>query len=292
MLIKKNPIVGLCTIVFLVASVMFAINKYKYHYPGLFYFQPTLLALSLLLLFIRMGLKQQFTSCENTFVWKIARDFNIYITLIVLLLFSTSAVQYTPFSPIDKKILNLEHYLHLDLQAAIAWTNSSEIIKKIAYIVYHSLGYQIIIIPIFVMLLKRYDVTYKFYFLILTTWLIGSLIYYFFPTTGPASVVDSPFFDEAQRATGLKFWQLHHYIQPLSAAGGMIAMPSFHVIWGWLCIYLLKPWPIAFYSVFLINSLMIASCVLLGWHYFLDVIASIITLCVSHTIYSLYHRHQ
>lgn len=290
-MLKKNPIIVLCTSVFFVASVMFAVNKYEYHYPGLFYFQPTLFALSLVLLLIRMGLKQLFTSCEHTFIWKIARDFNIYIALIVLLLFATSAVQYTPFSPIDKKILNLEHYLHLDLQATVAWTNSNEIVKKIAHIIYHSLGYQLITIPIVVMLAKRYDVTYKFYFLILTSWLMGTMIYYFFPTTGPASVIDSPFFAEDQRATGLKFWQLHHYIQPLSAAGGMIAMPSFHVIWGWLCIYLLKPWPIAFYSVLLINSLMIASCVLLGWHYFLDVIASIIILCASHTIYSLCHRH-
>jgi len=291
-MLKKNQmyLYGLCITVFVAAVVMFCVNKYEYQYPGLFYFQPTLFALSLFLLLVRMGLKLQFSTISQSFLWKIARELNIYSALIVLILFATSAIQYTPFSPIDKKILEIEHYLHLDLKAVMAWTNTNGFIKEFLVIIRNSLAYQVVILPIFVMLARRFDVMYKFYFLILTTWLIGSFIYYFFPTTGPASVIDSPYFAEAQRTTGLKFWQLHHYIQPVSAEGGLIAMPSFHVIWGWLCVYLLRPWPIAFYLILLVNSVMVASCVLLGWHYFLDVIASTITLLVAHAIYYQCHK--
>jgi hypothetical protein len=291
-MLKKNQmyLYGLGVTVFLAAVVMFCVNKYEYQYPGLFYFQPKLFALSIFLLLIRMGLKVQFEMISHTHLWNIAREINIYITLVVLILFATSAIQYTPFSPIDKKILAIEHYLHLDLKAVMAWTNTNTFVKELVSVVYRSLGYQVVIFPIFVMLARRFDVMYKFYFLILTTWLIGSFIYYFFPTTGPASVIDSPYFVEAQRTTGLKFWQLHHYIQPISAEGGLIAMPSFHVIWGWLCVYLLRPWPIAFYLILLVNSVMVASCVLLGWHYFLDVIVSTMTLLVAHAIYYYCHK--
>jgi membrane-associated phospholipid phosphatase len=117
--------------------------------------------------------------------------------------------------------------------------------------------------------------------------LIGFIVYYFFPTTAPASVLHSDYFIKEQLATGLKFTQIHQYIQPTTLDGGLIAFPSFHVIWAWLCLYLIRSWFVVFYVFLFINILLIFSCVMLGWHYFLDIILSFLILLFCHYLLAL-----
>lgn len=283
---QLQHILILSFIIFSIAVGMLLVNRLVYQFPGLFYFEPNLLQLCALLLLLLMGLPMLYVPIKQTIIWGILKEFTIYIFLVLLILFATTAVQYTPFPPIDKKILNLEHYLHLDLASTVAFTNSNQTLRYILNTPYDSLGYQLVVLPILMMLLRKSELLYEFYFLILMTWLIGSLIYYVFPTTGPATNIDSPFFIVEQHITGLKFWQLHHYIQPVSPLGGLIAMPSFHVIWAILCVNLLRPWRIAFWFLFLVNSILVAGCVMIGWHYFLDVVGSIFTLIVSYSIFA------
>lgn len=282
----------LSTCIALISILMFTLNRYFFRFPGLFYFDPAFLGCAFFLLMVRFGLILQFDLPHSNEMIKMLKQATIYSLIIVLVLFGTSAVQYTPFHPVDKKIIEIERLLHLDLRSAIAWLSMNRTMKVIANAIYESLSYQLLFIPIGVLLLRKYQVLYQFYFLALLTWLIGSLIYYFFPTMGPASVIDSPFFVEAQRDTGLKFWQLHHYIQPVTAEGGMIAMPSFHVIWAWLCVFLVRSWPIVFALLGFINLTLVAACVFLGWHYFLDVIGSAVTLFVSHIVYYVLHKES
>ena len=119
-------------------------------------------------------------------------------------------------------------------------------------------------------------------------------IYYFFPTVAPASEFNSQFFVAAQYATATKFHQMHSY-QPITTAdGGLIGFPSFHVIWGLLCIYLVKDIRILFIPLIIINVLMIVSCVLLGWHYISDVLGGFLIVYLSYWIYNKYryvYRH-
>lgn len=292
-IIKQNNayLLAMMVVIVVTSIAMFSVNKYWYRFPGLFYFEPSCLGLSMLCCAIRLGLKLQFDLSNDAALLKILKEVSVYSFVIVLIIFATSAIQYTPFTPIDKKILMAEHYLHIDLKASIAWLSTQSHFKTISGAIYDSVCYQVLIFPLLVILYQRYDTLYEFYFLVLVSWIIGSMIYYFFPTMGPASVVDSPYFMDSQRATGLKFWQLHHYIQPVTEDGGMIAMPSFHVIWAWLCVYLMRPWPIVFWLLFVINTAVAASCVLLGWHYYLDVLGSVITMFVSHSLYYLCHRN-
>ncbi len=291
-MLKKSDVTLLVLSVFILLSsmVMFSLNRYYYRFPGLFYFDPAFLGSAIFLLMVRFGLILQFDLSYDNALLKMLKEATIYSMIVVIILLGTSAVQYTPFHPVDKKIIEIENFLNLDLQAAIAWLSMKGPIKVVANVIYDSLSYQLLFIPIFVLLCRKYETLYQFYFLTLATWFFGSLLYYFFPTMGPASVIDSPYFVEAQRYTGLKFWQLHHYIQPVTAAGGMIAMPSFHVIWAWLCVLLLRPWPILFCLLGLINLILVAACVFLGWHYFLDVIGSVVTLLLSHVVYHVWLR--
>lgn len=286
----KHQLSILIVLVLSMSIAIFTANYYWFRFPGLFYFDTAFLGAAILLFMVHHGLKLQFGWRNDMVLLQMIREANIYATIITVILFATSAVQYTPFNPIDKQIISIEHYLHLDLQASIAWLNQHLNLKSFAIMSYNSLSYQLFLIPIIVLLLRQYDALYQFYFLCLITWLIGSMIYFFFPTTAPASVIDSPYFMDAQRATGLKFWQLHHYIQPLSAEGGLIAMPSFHVIWAWLCTNLVRSWPPIFVLIGSVNLILVFGCVFLGWHYFLDVLGSIATLLISHYIYRLSNK--
>jgi membrane-associated phospholipid phosphatase len=266
----------------LLSLFMLYLNRCCYRFPGLFYFEPSLIGLNILLFGLSMGLRLQFDMAYDTLLLKGLRAVCFYILIINICLLSTTAVQYTPYIPIDKKILFLErHYLFFDLKTAMDWLGAWSYLRRIADIIYRSLVYEVIIFPLLLIYFKQYRRVYNFYFMVLLSWLIGSVIYYYFPTAAPASVMDSIYFTKDQYLTGLKFWQLHHYIQPINPEGGMISMPSFHVIWALLCLYLLRPWPVLFWICAAFNSLIILSCVLLGWHYLLDVVASaLITLFV------------
>jgi hypothetical protein len=273
-------------IVFVVSLAMLFVNYNWYGYPGLFYFEPNLFGIALFLYLFSCGLKYQFAWVSETNYWKFVCGLNVYALVVLLLFFSTTAIQYTPFAPIDSLIVSFEQALHLNLQSVIEWTSQNGPVKVVLYVVYHSLGLQLVILPVVVLLFKQFEVVNEYYILLLLTWLLGSCFYYFFPTTGPASLISSPYFYPDQYFTGLKYWQIHHYIQPKVSDGGMVAMPSFHVIWAWLCVYIIRPWPIACGLLAVINSLVVVSCVFLGWHYFLDVVVSAVLLLLAHTIYA------
>ena len=199
-----------------------------------------------------------------------------------LIALATNAAQYTPFPAIDKRILAFEASLHINLSAIISWTNNKPNFKEALGFIYDTLPYQMCYLPLVVIATKRWQYIREYYFLILLSVIIGFSFYYFFPTTAPASIIKSDYFNEEQRATGLKFTQIHYHIQPPTLDGGMSALPSFHMIWAWFCLYMLREWPIAFLIMLPINMLLVASCVLLGWHYPTDLVGGIVVIFMSH----------
>lgn len=211
----------------------------------------------------------------------IAKNFFMLISIYALIAFATNAVQYTPFTPIDKYIIAFEDLFGFSMPDVLNWTYSHPLIFTILAVAYDSITYQLAFIPLIVLLTGEYLLIRRFFFMLLITATIGFPFYYFFPSTGPASNIESPFFMTAQYATGIKFQELHHYIQPSTIEGGMIALPSFHMIWAWLCVYLLKPWPLAWTILAVNNILLSLACVMLGWHYPLDLIFSTVILCFA-----------
>ncbi|BCA95483.1 hypothetical protein TUM19329_18440 [Legionella antarctica] len=201
---------------------------------------------------------------------------------------ATNAVQLTPFPTIDRKILSIEEFFGIHMSYIMKWTNGHTNLKTLLSIIYDSLPYQMSILPLIIIAAGRFHLIREYYFLLLFTTLLGFSFYYFFPTTAPASIVTSPFFSPAQIATGLKFNQIHNHMIPTTNEGGLIALPSFHTIWALLNVYLLKEWPVACILLLTINCLLIASCVLLGWHYVIDIIAAIFLVAISYYFLTFY----
>lgn len=265
--------------------VAIIINFFCYHYPGNNYFPPHSLYVFLALALMYSGFFLQFD--RKNYMTVTLKEIIYFFIVMSLIAFATNATQYTPFPTIDKKIIFFERSLGIDIQKIILWTNDKPLLKEILNFIYDTFPYQMTYFPLFIIITGQNARIREYYFLLLFSTLLGFTFYYFFPTTAPASIFKNIDFSPSQIATGLKFRQLHEHIQPSTLEGGMIALPSFHVIWAWFCVYLLKGVPIAFIIMLPINMLLIASCVLLGWHYPIDVLGGVVIIFIAHGVYYL-----
>ncbi|MCX7117406.1 MAG: phosphatase PAP2 family protein [Legionellales bacterium] len=281
--ISHRSTLFLALMVFFLSSIAILMNLTHHQYPGNLYL-PSYAPLNLICFiliyagFIKMyGHQNKWIGMTKDFIW--------LASLSITVTFAINAVQFTPYPTIDHQILRLETSLHIDYQQLLTWVSTFPYLKKALAMSYNLLPYQMIYLPILLIIARRSYYVHEYFFLVLTTVLIGFLVYYFFPTTAPASTINSPYFSEAQRATGLKFNQIHQHISPSTIQGGLIAFPSFHVIWGWLTLYMVRCWPLLFALLLPIYLLMVASCILLGWHYLIDIIGAVVVLIMGHAAY-------
>lgn len=274
-MIRKIPINCFSIIIgaiLTLSCIAFLVNHFIYHFPGNTFFPENFMTIPFVLLFLNIGISILFE--PNSMARKIGKELIYFVLIMSLIAFATDAIQLTPFEPIDNYILPFEEFFHIDMPKILSWTNEHQHFKLILGLSYDSLVLQMSIIPLVVILCGKFEIIHDYYFLLLSTLLFGFIFYYFWPTTAPASIIHSPFFSPEQHATGLKFHQIHQHIVPTTNEGGLIALPSFHAIWAILCIYLVKDWPIIRVTLVIVNTALISSCVLLGWHYLIDIIAA------------------
>lgn len=273
------PLVLLSLTIVLLSSSALLVNYIFFKYPGNSYFPDHMPVLCLIIGLIYLGLNLTYESgskirCRVT-------ELLYFFGVMSLIALATEAVQFTPFTPIDSYLLKVEAFYHVDMNSILAWTTAHARFKYLLACIYDGLVYQMTFLPLILIILGRLSTVREYYFLMLLTVIIGFIFYYFFPTTAPASVINNPLFYSSQLATGIKFNQIHNYIIPTTIDGGLIALPSYHVIWAILSVYTLKEWPILCVSLGLVNLLLIASCVLLGWHYAIDVMGGLLVVGLS-----------
>lgn len=266
----------------LLAIIALGINHFIFKYPGNNYFPANTILIAILLILTLFGSHLQFG--KHSTAVKISKELIYYFLVMSVIALATNAIQYTPFAPIDNTIIKLEAALHVHIAGILQWTIRYELFTKMLVHIYDSLPYQMSFIPILVIFMRRFKYVQEYYCLLLISALIGFSFYYFYPTVAPATAIKAPFFSEAQFATGIKFEEIHQHIPPSTIEGGMIALPSFHAIWAWLCLYLIRWSYVLFFLLLPINILLIFSCVLLGWHYPLDLLGSLIVLLLTHLL--------
>jgi hypothetical protein len=278
---KKVRCIPLLSGLILILSIStLLVNYFIFKFPSNNYFPENVIPLTAILLLFYVGLILIFD--KNSRISQSGLELFYLYLIMFLIALATNAVQLTPFPPIDDKIVYLESLLHIDIPTILAWTNNNPRLSYLLKILYDTLAYQMCFLPLTIIALGKFHILKDYFFLLLFTTLIGFCFYYFFPTTAPASIIKSPFFSSCQIATGIKFNQIHHHLNPTTMAGGLIALPSFHTIWALLCVYLLKEWKVLCSLLLIVNTLLIASCVLLGWHYLTDVISAVILVMIAY----------
>src|SRR3990167_3989246 len=267
----------------LLSCTAIIVNAAFYHYQGNNYLPPQKSILVILLCLMLLGSYLQFGRQHRMFYFFLELIILYHVMLTVSLM--STAAQYCPFPTIDKYIITFESWFNFNITNVVSWTAEHQVFKDWLCIVYSSISLQLACLPILCIALQHWRRIHAYYFLFLLSAIIGFSIYYFFPTTAPASNMNSPFFFANQYATGLKFKQIHDHLPVTIMQGGLVALPSFHVIWALLCVYLVKDIKILFIPILIVNTLMICSCVLLGWHYISDVIGGFVIVFITYMIY-------
>lgn len=289
MSIKQCSIITACLIC-LLACLAYLINFCFYSYSGNNYFPTNAPLIVLILLLAILGSRLQYD--KNGRLVETLQEIFYFFLVFSVIAFATNAIQLTPYQPIDKQLIDLDKMLAFDLTPFVAWTAKHPYWHYLLGIIYDSLNWQMSLLPLSIILARKTQAIREYYCLLLLTTLFGFSVYYFLPTMGPASWLHSAYFFKEQYATGIKFNEIHQHLPISTNEGGLIAMPSFHTIWAWLCLYLVRGWRLIFYLLLPINLLLIASCVLLGWHYCVDLIGSLVMLLPAHAICFYCQKHS
>ncbi|MCH9716296.1 MAG: phosphatase PAP2 family protein [Gammaproteobacteria bacterium] len=260
------------------------INASYLHYPGNSYLPNNTIQIILIVGFTYLGCRLQWHK-QTALTERLRYTFYLLLTMLLIII-GCSAIQYTPFPPIDALVLSWDKSMHINLIKLLQWSGDHPLFHQIMATAYTCLSEEISYFPVILILFGYFKKIHELCFLVLTSAAIGYTLYFFFPTTAPASMILSPYFTSSHYATGLKFNEIHTYISPSTADGGLISFPSFHVIWAWFSAFIFLEWPIVFSLLLAGNILICISCVLLGWHYVSDIIGSCIIIAISHYAYA------
>lgn len=290
--LKTNSRCLISSSIFVLALGIFIhlLNISCFKYPGANYFIPVFIEFFLFVGFTYLGLL--ILLGENSFFTRRVRQLLLFAIIANIYTFATSAVQFTPFTPIDDKIIGLEAYFYINYAVIVEWTRTHLLVEAIMDAAYMSIAPTLVGIPFLLIVVGYTKYLKRYFFMMLSTCIIGFTIYFLLPTMAPASIINSEYFPLSQVATGFKFWQLHNYVVPTTYDGGMISLPSFHVIWSWCTLSLLKGLKVAYRIFFINHVLLVISCVLLGWHYITDIIASYIIIYVCLKLYDYLHLEK
>lgn len=269
------------TVMLMAMSItIFIFNRVFFHYHGNQYIPSIAFRFTLYMVFFYM-----FTyGLPALTPWRSYFKDGLGLGLCVLSIsFATNAVQLTPFQTIDHLLGRLEF---LPLTTIIHWTKASSPLFAFLTQIYNSLNSMLIIVPILLIVFQKKIKLNAFYQFIMMSTIIGFFIYFFFPSCGPASFFPKEFFEYYQLDNDLKFQQIHQGLHPTTELGGLIAFPSFHVIWAYACVYPLDKHTWIQSLMYLWFILICISCVMLGWHYSWDIMGSLFIIGLTRKIIS------
>jgi membrane-associated phospholipid phosphatase len=255
------------------AGVLFAVNAAFFRYTGISYFPRECWWLAFVALdFAVFG---HFVRARYPYAAFVSVNLAFYALIAAVMGVLTTGIQYTPFPRIDHALARWDAALGWDTVSVLAALAERPGLRRFLAYAYNSTELQLVLAPFVAawahdkrrLRVLLYGTVYSSFF--------GSLFYYFFPSSGPAGVFDSPHFMAVQRLTHLKYEQVHNFQPVTTLLGGLIAFPSFHVAWSGLATYAALPYRRLFLFACALNAVVVASTVLLGWHYLVDVPAGI-----------------
>lgn len=258
----------------ILGSGLIAINHFDFQYTVASWNYQKMLSFGVLfLVFIFWGMYIKKEAPRSaTFLW----GFGLYFWSFVITSAVTQGVQATPFPPIDEYLIKADQWFGIHTPAIMTWTHAHPWINHVLTTIYYTLAWELLAIPAVLICVNARHTLTIFFLAVLFSFYIGVLIYYFFPTMAPSGIFHSPYFTKDQHATSLSFFQVHHHLKITDIHGGLIAFPSFHVIWAIILTYCCRAKKYFFYPVLVYNFILICATVLLGWHYFVDVLSGIV----------------
>lgn len=200
----------------------------------------------------------------------------------ILLLIGNTTVFTTPFnSPYDHFFNHIDHDMGFYLLPLLQWVQQHSLINHLVWNLYLSVLCVLPLLPVALAIAKQYTAMYQFYFTAIIVSLIAYSIYYFFPTTSPASVNTSLYFLPDQ-INLLHYFQLEHIHQFFNFnMVAIIGFPSLHAAWTILLIYFLWQYRFIKYVGLIYGLFVVIAIILTGWHFLSDIIAGCIVAMIA-----------
>lgn len=203
-------------------------------------------------------------------------DLGAYLLAVIGLAALVQGLQYTRGVPLDPALLRADRALGWDTSASLRGIAARPVLRWALDRLYESTDLQLALAPLLPLWAGDRRRSRVFVAATAAATVLGGLFYWFWPSSGPASVIGSPHFLWVQRATYMKYSQVHSWSPVTTIWGGMIAFPSFHVAWAALAVYAAAGCGRrVLAAVAVLEAAVIASTVVLGWHYLVDVPAGL-----------------
>lgn len=270
----------MAAVIILVTAILILVNRLLYNYP-LVSFPAALFGRSDLylscLLYIAGFLIEKMSLRFSLMLKTIGM---VYLLAIVMLI-ADAGFFTTPFPVRDLQVMHIDHWLGFHVLAVVDIMQHYPRVGETMRWFYYLLFIGIIAVPMLLAVFKQTVTVYRYMLACLWACLIGYLIYYFFPTSDPASVMHSPYFLSIQKHIPEQFIKNHHYVTSVFYRAGYIGLPSFHTIWAMLLVF--AAWRNRFFGLIcaLFSFGVILSTLTTGWHFLLDDVAGVIVASAS-----------
>lgn len=247
------------------------LNAITFRYSGDHYLSFNWLWAAPALLVITFFSTSWFKMTPNTTY--LLKSYSMYFLAFFAFLVMLDGVQYTPFPTVDHLLGAADRALRVKEPALMDWTYTHPLLLSGLQLAYHSMFIQWLFMPLLLLAGGVKNEFQRYLATALLAYLLGAGIYYFFPTVGPAGIFSDPHFNRIQLDTVLNFKQIHQYLMVTTFDGGMIAFPSFHVLWAVISIYTLRrASKILFIPILAVNAAAVAATLFLGWNYAVDIL--------------------
>lgn len=202
----------------------------------------------------------------------------IIITFIINIF--TIAIQYTPFPLHDSGLHQLDVLLGFNILHFLGWAHRYPWLIKICNTTYNTTIVELLVIPFLLIFLQQQRRFSVYINVCMMATIVGYLIYYFYPSAGPAHIFTSPYFTEILYSVSQRFYDVQHHIFNDQLSGGIISFPSFHTIWAICAVYSFKNYKPVFWPLLIWNSFILLATLALGTHFLVDIIASIVIMII------------
>lgn len=219
------------------------------------------------------------------------------MTCFLVMLAGANSILSTPFggNDLSHTLLGLDNWLGFHQATLMNWRAHYPALTTWLDKAYYSITTQVAFTAVLLAVCQCFRAARLYILTIVIGTLLAYLIYYFWPTFAPAYVIHNALFPIDATHLIERTLNIRHYVPyQIYPTAGLIAFPSCHVLMGltgifaWFAAYKetkkhwLKPIMVIVSILSLIVNLsLIAATVLLGFHYLVDVLASLVIFAVS-----------
>lgn len=202
----------------------------------------------------------------------------LYMIIFIYSMFLTcGSAMLTPSTHLlNYQLLQWDLALGFNQLPLVVWASKHDILHSILQFGYGSWGYQLALVCPVLALCKQYQQIRQWTLGGILAILIVATIYYFFPSLPPASVYPEYHFDSGCYECINRFYLLHSYQRFAFTQCGLIVFPSCHVIYALFTTWAFRNIKWILWPVIVLNVILIASTLLLGMHFLVDVLGAVV----------------